>query len=87
MKTLARAAEIGQALGDVGLEGAAVADQGQGVGAGLGRVRLDQPHLLAKAVFGLVQAALHRLVYVNQLGDDVEDFGRLMELVALEFAH
>ena len=82
---LSRAVEIGQAAGDVGLEGPAVADQGQGVGTGFGRMRLDQPDLLAEPVFGLVQAALHGLVGIDQLGDDVEDLGRFAELVALQF--
>ncbi len=82
---LSRAVEIGQALGDVGLEGPAIADQGQGVGAGLGRMRLDQPDLLAEPVFGLVQPPLHGLVGIDQLGDDVEDLGRFAQLVALQF--
>ena len=72
-------------LGDVGLEGPAIADQGQGVGAGFGGMRLDQPDLLAEPVFGLVQPSLHGLVGIDQLGDDVEDLGRFVQLVALQF--
>ena len=85
MKTWPVRLEFGQAPGDVGLEGPAVADQGQGVGAGFGRMRLDQPDLLAEPVFGLVQAALHGLVGIDQLGDDVEDLGRFVQRIALQF--
>ncbi len=82
---LSRAVEIGQAAGDVGLEGPAVADQGQGVGAGFGRMRLDQADLLAEPVFGLIQPALHGLVGIDQLGHDIEDLGRFVQHVALQF--
>ena len=83
---LARSAEFGHATGDIRLEGAAVADQGEGVGAGLGSGRFDQADLLAELVLGLVETALHGLVDVNQFGDDVKDLCRLVELFARQLA-
>ncbi len=82
---LPRALEIGHALGDIGLERPAVADQSQGVGAGFGRMRFDQPDLLAEPVFGLVQPALDGLVGIDQLGDDVEDLGGFVQRIAPQF--
>ena len=82
---LSRAVEIGQAAGDVGLEGAAIANERQGVGAGFGGMRLDQQGLLAEPVFGLVQAALHGFVDIDQPGDDFEDLGRFAQRIAFQF--
>ena len=47
-------------------------------------MRLDQQGLFAEPVFGLVQPALHGLVDIDQPGDDVEDLGRFVQLVALQ---
>ena len=67
-KRFAVAAELRTTMSHFVVKRAAVGQARQGIGAGLGGVRLHQPRLLLQFHLGGVELLLHLLIGFNQLG-------------------